>query len=455
MKSTSTIDRLYDQYKLQDWDFSNINADNLNPKREMVLGQVKQIEKAIQNLTDDIVRKRITPSKEAIEELTTSFGGESTIGNLGKSLAAINAGSSDRTIFGEGFSSDIEEQIALLQAELGPISIDCDEILSKYSFNNVGADVIDSEEIEEDDGEYTFVVNTNDLDSSNVGFDNSDDGGGDENNNCAELDLTILKIFIAILKIFQIIVKILQYIIEFPMVIAELIQLISQCWINPPSIALAVMIVLDLITSLVVALISSLIKFLWDLLGMDCISVQTTDALDKIQELISSFKNTAALIDIGTVNFLFDGISEQVDGISNLIRKTIKDMGDDLENAVSLAKDYFSEEGLKNLKEAAINAAVNTLQEEYTEAVGGKTNSKIYNGINNVTRTIANGNVIEDAKNKAIDTYNKMTNAYQTAMQNATSTIDNMKASWSKMLDSGDKLGELLSDISMGELEIE
>ena len=87
MRSTSTIDKLYDQYKLQDWD---INADNLNPKREMLMGQVKQIEKAIQSLTDDIVRKRITPTKKDIETLTTSFGGESTVGNLGKTIASIN-----------------------------------------------------------------------------------------------------------------------------------------------------------------------------------------------------------------------------------------------------------------------------------------------------------------------------------------------------------------------------
>ena len=252
MKSTSTIDRLYDQYKLQDWDLNSSDVDNLNPKREMVLSQVKQIEKAIQTLTDDIVRKRITPKKDEIEKLYTSFGGESTIGNLGKTLAAINAGSSDRTIFGEGFSSDIEEQIALLQADLGPISVDCEEILSKYNFNTLGFDVAASEEIEDEDGEYTFVVDINDLNSANIGFDYEED-------DCAAADLKILKIFIAILKIFQIIVEILQYIIELPTVIAEIIQLISQCWINPPSVALAVTIVLDLITSIIVGIISSLI----------------------------------------------------------------------------------------------------------------------------------------------------------------------------------------------------
>ena len=55
----------------------------------------------------------------------TSFGSESTVGNLGKTIASINAGSDDGTIFGEGLPSDVEEQIALLQAELGPVVIDC------------------------------------------------------------------------------------------------------------------------------------------------------------------------------------------------------------------------------------------------------------------------------------------------------------------------------------------
>lgn len=451
MRSTSTIDKLYDQYKLQDWD---INADNLNPKREMLISQVKQIEKTIQSLTDDIVRKRITPAKETIETLTTSFGGESTVGNLGKTIASINAGSTDGTIFGEGLPSDVEEQIALLQAELGLVVIDCKKILSKYNF-----DIVDSEDIDDEDGEHTYVVNTDDIDSSNTPKVNGNILDGElsniSSNDCAAVDLTILKIFIAILKIFQILVKILQFLLELPTILAELIQLAAQCWINPPSIALLVQIVLDLITSLIIALISNLIKFLWDLLGLDCISQQTTDLLDNIQDLISKFKNTAALIDIGAVGFMFDGITVQVDNISSLIKSSIKDMKEDWDEAVNKVKNYFSEEGLENLKEAAIDAAVNTLQDEYSEAVNGNTNATINKGINDITRSLAHGTIIEDAKNKAIQKYNDMTNAYYSAMETATSTVDNLKESFARMQDSTTKLGELISDISLGDLEIE
>lgn len=451
MRSTSTIDKLYDQYKLQDWD---INADNLNPKREMLMGQVKQLEKAIQSLTDDIVRKRITPKQEDIETLTTSFGGESTVGNLGKTIASINAGSDDGTIFGEGLPSDVEEQIALLQAELGPVVIDCKKILSKYNF-----DVASSEDIDDEDGEHTYVVNTDDIDSSNGPKTNDVleelDLDGLQNDNCAAADLTILKIFIAILKIFQIIVKILQFLLELPTILAELIELAAMCWINPPSIALLVQIILDLITSLIVALISNLIKFLWDLLGLDCISQQATDLLDNIQDLISKFKNTAALIDIGAVGFMFDGISVQIDSISDLIKKSINNMKEDWNEAVNKVKDYFSEEGLENLKEAAIDAAVNTLQDEYSEAVGGNTNATINKGINDVTRSLAHGTIIEDAKNKAIKSYNDTTKAYYNAMATATSAMDNLKESFARMQDSATKLGEFVSDLSINDLEIE
>jgi prefoldin subunit 5 len=451
MRSTSTIDKLYDQYKLQDWD---INADNLNPKREMLMGQVKQLEKAIQSLTDDIVRKRITPKQEDIETLTTSFGGESTVGNLGKTIASINAGSDDGTIFGEGLPSDVEEQIALLQAELGPVVIDCKKILSKYNF-----DVASSEDIDDEDGEHTYVVNTDDIDSSNGPKTNDVleelDLDGLQNDDCAAADLTILKIFIAILKIFQIIVKILQFLLELPTILAELIELAAMCWINPPSIALLVQIILDLITSLIVALISNLIKFLWDLLGLDCISQQATDLLDNIQDLISKFKNTAALIDIGAVGFMFDGISTQIDNISDLIKKSINDMKEDWNEAVNKVKDYFSEEGLENLKEAAIDAAVNTLQDEYSEAVGGNTNATINKGINDVTRSLAHGTIIEDAKNKAIKSYNDTTKAYYNAMATATSAMDNLKESFARMQDSATKLGEFVSDLSIDDLEIE
>jgi hypothetical protein len=450
MKSTSTIDRLYDQYKLQDWNINDINADNLNPKREMILGQVKQLEKAIQVLADDIVRKRVTPKKDVVEELRTSFGGESIIGSLGKNISAINAGSSDGTIFDNGLTSDIEEQVALLQANLGPLTIDCEKILSKYGFN-----VAPSEPIDEDDGETTFVVNTKDLDSSNNNFRNNRDQYSDIlDNDCAAADLAILEIFIAILKIFQIIVQILNYIIEFPTVIAEIVELIAMCWLNPPSIALATMVVLDLLTSIVVALISSLVKFLWDLLGLDCVAVQSTEMLDKIQELLTSFKNTAASIDIGAVNFMFDGIGNQLTNISDII----KGVAGDWNEAVANVKNYFSEEGLKNLKDAAVGAATNTLQEEYSKTMGnvkGNVNQTLFEGIDKVNRFMTNGNLIQNAKDKAIEEYNKMIDTYESAVQNASSTIDNLKASFSRMRDAHNKLGEFFSDPSLDNMEIE
>jgi hypothetical protein len=48
-----------------------------------------------------------------------------------------------------------------------------------------------------------------------------------------------------------------------------------------------------------------------------------------------------------------------------------------------------------------------------------------------------------------------MTNAYYSAMETATSTVDNLKESFARMQDSTTKLGELISDISLGDLEIE
>jgi hypothetical protein len=68
---------------------------------------------------------------------------------------------------------------------------------------------------------------------------------------------------------------------------------------------------------------------------------------------------------------------------------------------------------------------------------------------------LAHGTIIEDAKNKAIQKYNDMTNAYYSAMETATSTVDNLKESFARMQDSTTKLGELISDISLGDLEIE
>src|SRR5574344_327753 len=55
----STIKRLYDQYKPQDFKYGAAGSDNLNPQREMLMDQIDAIEKKIQDVTDEIVRKKI------------------------------------------------------------------------------------------------------------------------------------------------------------------------------------------------------------------------------------------------------------------------------------------------------------------------------------------------------------------------------------------------------------
>ncbi|MCF0125081.1 MAG: hypothetical protein HUJ68_04880 [Clostridia bacterium] len=452
MKSTSTIDKVYDQYQLQDY---NLNSDNLNPKREMLMGQVKQIEKVIQDLTDDIVRKRISPkTADEVAFISSSFGNESPKGGIGKNLAAMNAGSSDGTIFNQGFLSDVEEQIALLGLELGPITVDCEEVLKKYNFK-----INESEETEDDDGELTYVINsTSDIDSSNNKFDTNKYSSESETteslNNCELLDLSILKIFIAILKIFQKIVKIIQFLLELPTVISELIQLVAQCWINPPSIALFVQIVLDMVTAIIVNLISMLLKFLWDLLGMDCIAVQSTQVLDSIQNIISAFKNTAAKIDIGAVGFYFDNMVDDMLSIKDLLIKSINDIGEDWNSAVNKVKEYFSEENLENLKDLAANTAIDTLRSEYNEAVANYDFPAGKATVNSALTSIQNGTLLEDAKEKAISEWNKLQNFKYKQMEDAVSAVDAIKESLSKLSDSNTKVGELVNDPTLSDLEI-
>ena len=64
-----TIKRMYDQYNLQDFNFGEAGSDNLNPQREMVKDKITIIEAAVQEITDDIVRKKIRQAKKMHQKL--------------------------------------------------------------------------------------------------------------------------------------------------------------------------------------------------------------------------------------------------------------------------------------------------------------------------------------------------------------------------------------------------
>ena len=69
-----TIKRVYDQYDQKDFSYGTEDSFNLNPKREINLDKLDKLAAKIQEVTDNIIQKRIQPPPPPEEKIKVSLG---------------------------------------------------------------------------------------------------------------------------------------------------------------------------------------------------------------------------------------------------------------------------------------------------------------------------------------------------------------------------------------------
>ena len=57
------IKKVYDEYLPKDHSYGTLDSTNLNPKREVQLDKLERIAQKLQQISDDIVRKKLTPKE--------------------------------------------------------------------------------------------------------------------------------------------------------------------------------------------------------------------------------------------------------------------------------------------------------------------------------------------------------------------------------------------------------
>lgn len=375
-ESRKTIKKLYDQYKPQDFTFGMPGSDNLNPTREILLDTLDKVEKKIQEVTDSIVIKKLQPKQEAEEPITGS-----RMENPGNSIAgkmnAIKAGSSNsvfESTLPPEYASQLQEALAMLNNidELAkPLVIECDEILQKYSF-----DIPDSEELVMDDGLPCQVINTaeksSDDDSSDddSSDDEDEDEDEDEDDDCAMIELAWLKIILIICNVIKIIKIIIEYVLSILAQILQIICLAVGAWINPPNVAQIVGIIMAIVMSIIAKIIAYLLKMIFDLLNLDCLSDMTIDMIDQIIEALTSFNSLLGMLDSKTVGLLGGiDLNESLNSAKALIRELLEAKKEAWEEAKEELKKQFDEEHMEQWKDEAINTAINSALSTLSEYV--------------------------------------------------------------------------------------
>lgn len=328
----STIKRLYDQYKPQDFKYGAAGSDNLNPQREMLMDQIDAIEKKIQDVTDEIVRKKIN-KKQDTENLTSTMSNESSGQGFEKALNDYLSGGGLNTVLPDSLIGTFSGSTDELS---GPISVDCSDVLKKYGITSSY-----SEYKEDEDGEETQVINS----SSSLSKTNSDgstttSSSSSDDSSCEDIELEWLKYLILILNFITILKVIIDYMISVTMMIIKIVTLASQAWINPPAIAQITQILIGLTYSCISMITSLVLQTIWDGLNLDCISDNTQSSLNKIKELMSKFNSLIGSIDPNAVSLYCKTVNDSVGSIDENITKMLDNKKELYDKMV---KDYKKE----------------------------------------------------------------------------------------------------------------
>lgn len=417
ISSKQTIKRAYDQYKPQDF---SIGVDNLNPKREMILDKMAEIEHKVQELTNEIVRKKIRAPQAVQEKVDAATGGESPLANNAVRKQKLDRVGGD--LFGD-IPKELETLIGAFPGSVNSLAlppiIDCEAILQKYDFSS-SYEVYEETEEDEDgsssqSGAKTYRISTGESSEDDDNDDDEDDSSvvdtddGDDENDCAEIELQFLKIIQIMLKIIQVMLIMIDSIISVIITTIQIVCLAVGAWLNPPNIAQIVQIIMGIVMALVVKIISKLIQMIWDLLNLDCLADQTLDVLSQIQDCMNTFKTTLGMIDPNTITFMADLLENGMSDMTDIMKKLMKAKGEAWLEAKNEIVKTFDPDNLKKMAKNFETDAINSALRAGDEITNGKVR-KIFENSKKVV--LESSEISKEAKKKFDDTIEAAQEAY-------------------------------------------
>lgn len=374
----TVIKKVYNEYLPKDHTYGTIDSTNLNPKREVQLDKLERIAQKLQQISDDIVRKKITPQVDTTFDLTGAFGPESIpLGiPLAKQAAIRNTGGSGFLLFDPIPDGPLDTSIERLVTQFpisdilneldGPLSIDCEEVLKTYGFDI-------SEESDNEDITQEADGTTSGSDSSSTGQlmdqDDVEESGeidiSSQYEACAEVELEWLKLILILVRVIKVIMMIIDIMLAIVLPILDVVALAIGAWLNPPNIAIIAMKIMALVTGMVSMLIALILQSVWNLLNLDCICDQTESIMAQIAQALSAFSGIMSFFSPKSVNLIVGKFNNEImDPLVDLATK-MQDKKDAWSAAEDAYKSVFSLETLKEIGNAAKNAAVTGVTGSY------------------------------------------------------------------------------------------
>lgn len=374
------IKKVYDEYLPKDHSYGTLDSTNLNPKREVQLDKLERIAQKLQQISDDIVRKKLTPKETTSWSLTGAMGPESIpLGiPIAKQAAISNTGGSGFLLFDTIPDGPLDTSIERLMAQFpisrlldgldGPLTLDCDEVLKMYGFSPDGGGEEGGNSDTDDGQQSSSSESSSDTEEDDDTETESSSGEIDlasQYEACAEIELEWLKLILILVRVIQTIRTIIDLVISLTLPILDILALAIGAWLNPPNIAIIAMKVMTVITGIVSMLIALILQSIWNLLNLDCVCDQTEQVMAQIAKALSAFSNIMSVFSPNSVNLIVGKVNDEIMDPLNDLATKLQDKKDAWSAAEDAYKSVFSLNTLKEIGNAAKNAAVTGVTGSY------------------------------------------------------------------------------------------
>ena len=176
---------------------------------------------------------------------------------------------------------------------------------------------------------------------------------------CAAVELGFLKVILTILRVISILKKIVSYALNIAYTVSDIVQLAAGAWLNPTNIGKIIQRVLGRVMAIIQELISNIIKMIWDLLNLDCLSAMTQGYIDQINAALAGINQLKATINVNSVSSGWEGLAKKTEEMTQAYENSYNELKKAMESTdseFSKLKDTFSASSLLDkLKESSLN----------------------------------------------------------------------------------------------------
>lgn len=208
----------------------------------------------------------------------------------------------------------------------------------------------------------------------------------DESNDCELIELSFLKIILIVIVVIKILITVLVLVLNIMKAAADIAKDAQLCWINPPSLQSLISYVMQRLSAVIFQIIGMIFLKLWGMLNLDCVSENTTNTMDQINQALAGMIDMLGQFDALAINFsntadssLWEDLKESIEDLKN----QVKDQASKIWESVGDLGEQFKAAG-KDIADTYTNPAT------YISAVPTEIRNKVLSAVDQYTETLNN-----------------------------------------------------------------